>query len=88
MVIPAQHRQGDYVAAATSASSRFTVPVAVLSESETLCRTSDRISIGAVPVESTIESETPTEIWPWFLAALVVLLTFEWVLFVRHASVR
>lgn len=88
LVIPAQHRQGEYVAASDSPRSILPVPVAVLSESESLCRTSDRISIGAVPVESTFQSETPTEIWPWFLAALVVLLTFEWVLFVRHASIR
>ncbi|MBX3362545.1 MAG: VWA domain-containing protein [Phycisphaeraceae bacterium] len=85
--IPAQPLAGVYQLASEQDGESHPVPVAVLKGDETLCRTSDRLSIGSQPVEASSASETRRELWPWFVGALLVVLTLEWMVFASRSRI-
>ncbi len=88
LVIPAQPLGGVYAAESLAPPSRLLIPIAMLSDAESSCRTSDRISIGALPVEAADHADARRELWPWFVAALAVVLSVEWMIFASRSRVR
>lgn len=85
--IPAQAIGGVYQLAPEQSVEYHPIPVAVLKPDETLCRTSDRLSIGSLPIEASAGSGTRRELWPWFVGALLVVLTFEWMVFASRSRI-
>jgi Ca-activated chloride channel family protein len=63
------------------------LPFALLDPGESSLVTSDRISIGATPIQATSAAELPREIWHWFVLLAAALLTGEWFLFAARARV-
>ncbi len=79
---------GDPATGATSVDApRAILSFALMDSGETSLATSDRISIGATPIQATSAAELPREIWHWFVLLAAALLTGEWFLFAARARV-
>jgi hypothetical protein len=85
--IPAQSLVGVYQLASESPGEIYPLPVAVLNADESACLTSDRMSIGSQPLESSAAGESRRELWPWFVGVLLVVLTLEWMVFASRSRI-
>lgn len=85
--LAAQSRVGLYRLEPTGTSTPRPIPVALLNADESACRTSDRLSIGATPIEGRTHRASRRELWPWLIAALAVLLTIEWAVYASRSRI-
>lgn len=66
---------------------RAPLPFALMHAGESSLATSDRITIGAAPIQAAAPTDLPREVWHWFVLAAAGLLTVEWFLFAARARV-
>lgn len=85
--LPAQARSGLYRLESTSPTPARAVPVALLNADESACRTSDRLSVGATPIQGGMSAGSRRELWPWFVAALAAVLALEWGIFASRSRI-
>lgn len=85
--LPAQAKSGLYRVESGTASPGRSVPIALLNADESACRTSDRLSIGAIPIQGSFSTDSRRELWPWFIAALAAVLILEWAIFASRSRI-
>lgn len=84
-LVPAANAPPDQEAAEIAPGARL--PFALMHAGESSLATSDRITIGATPIQATAPTDVPQEVWHWFVLSAAGLLAVEWFLFAARARV-
>ncbi len=85
-ILPVFARAGVYGTTSAAVDPPYdTIPVNLLDSTESDLRPAAVLSVGSAEVAGTPESRAVRrEVWPWFVAAALVLLMVEWVVYTRR----